>query len=724
MIKTQPIYDPLYTDKEKFIYLVTGGRGSGKSFNVSTFLSRLSFTAGHKILFSRYTMSSAKDSVIPEFNEKIELDGFEEYFKVNVNDIKNTFSGSEIIFRGIKAGSGNQTAKLKSLTNLTVFVVDEGEEWASEEEFEKIMLSIRGKGVHNRVIIIMNPSDENHFVYRKYIKNTHKIVDYDGAKVQISTHPDVLHIHTSYLDNLDNLSEEFIAIAQRTKETNRKKYDRVFMGRWADVSEGAIFKNYEVIDKMPSCVDNLVIGIDYGYTNDPTACTLVGIEGDNLYLKELFYLKGMKTREIAERLKEYNLKVISESADPRIIDEIAEYGIHIVPVNKGDVNGVGSIKAGINKMLEMNIHITKDSLNILEEFKKYSWEKDKDGQLTTRPIDGYNHCFVGNTLISTIDGLKPIKDTNVGDYVLTRNGYKRVLKKFDNGVKDVVNYTINGVNLTATPSHKIKTLEGWKEMRELSIGDVITKDVNYRSLMENYTSSIRTKDIYQEGQEGFTSLFGSFIMVKLKMVTRFITKILIRLITILRTLKNYLLRSTQKFTRMLSRVLNLRKEEGSTWTPLDTLRKNGTHQKKGESGILNTVKEYTKTEKKRSLSAKCAERSIAHTSVRTINFAQTTANRNGEGLAELTTSKESARCAGIHSLSTNTQKQNIAQEVVAELQVQPKGSDRVYDLMIENKHEYFANGMLVHNCIDGIRYCVLMEVMKVGSGNSGQGVFY
>lgn len=564
MIKTQPIYDPLYLDEDKFIYLITGGRGSGKSFNVSTFLSRLSFTAGHKILFSRYTMSSAKDSVIPEFNEKIELDGFEEYFKVNVNDIKNTFSGSEIIFRGIKAGSGNQTAKLKSLTNLTVFVVDEGEEWESEEEFEKIMLSIRGKGIHNRVIIIMNPSDENHFVYRRYIKNTHKIVDYDGAKVQISTHPDVLHIHTSYLDNVENLSEEFLAIAQRTKETNKKKYDHIFMGRWADKSEGAIFKDITLIDRMPISVDNLVIGIDYGYTNDPTACTLVGIEGDNLYLKELFYLKGMKTKEIADKLKEYDLKVISESADPRLIDEIAEYGINIIPVNKGDVNGVGSIKAGINKMLEMNIHVTEDSLNLREEFRKYSWEKDKNGQLTTRPIDGYNHCFTGDTLISTLDGLKPIKDVKVGDLVLTSSGYNRVLKTFDNGIKEVTRYVINGVELKATPNHKIRVGDGWKEISKLTTEDII--------ITSDYTPSLISK------------------------------------------IKHWLY------------------------------------------GCLD--------------------------------------------LGECNYS------------------------VVNELHGECIGSERVYDLMVENSHEYFANGILVHNCIDGIRYCILMEVMKVGGGNNGQGIFY
>lgn len=115
MIQVQPAYKPLYENEDKFIILVTGGRGSAKSFNVSTFLERLSFEEGHKMLFCRYTMSSAEISVISEFNEKIELDNTEEHFRVTKNEIVNKYSGSEILFRGIKTSSGKQTAKLKSI---------------------------------------------------------------------------------------------------------------------------------------------------------------------------------------------------------------------------------------------------------------------------------------------------------------------------------------------------------------------------------------------------------------------------------------------------------------------------------------------------------------------------------------------------------------------------------------------------------------------------------
>ena len=242
MIKVQPVYYPLYTCKDKSIFLIKGGRASGKSFNVSTFIERLTFELGHTVLFTRYTMSSAKDSVIPEFIEKAELDNTTDYFDILKSDVTNLVSGTKVMFRGIKTSSGNQTAKLKSIQGLTTFVCDEAEEWTSEKEFETLVLSIRVKGVQNRTIIIMNPTDDNHFIYQKYIKNTHKLVEYDGVPVQISTHPDVLHIHTTYLDNIENLSKEFLSNINRLKLKNPDKYAHSVIGRWTDVAEGVIFK--------------------------------------------------------------------------------------------------------------------------------------------------------------------------------------------------------------------------------------------------------------------------------------------------------------------------------------------------------------------------------------------------------------------------------------------------------------------------------------------------
>ncbi|WP_195210714.1 PBSX family phage terminase large subunit [Bacteroides faecis] len=392
-IKTQEVYNPLYNNTDKLITLITGGRGSAKSFNVGTFIERLSFESGHKMLYSRYTMTSADISVIPEFQEKIDLEGTNDFFDITKKDIINTFSDSVIMFRGIRTSSGNQTAKLKSIQGLTTFVCDEAEEWNSEEDFDKLVLSIRQKGIQNRVIIIMNPTDSNHFIYKKYIEKTHRLVEIDGVQVQISTHPNVLHIHTTYLDNIENLSPQFIQEMKRMKEEELEKYAHVAIGRWSDVAEGAIFKRFEIVDSIPDYAKKRGIGLDFGYSNDPSAAIECALIDNDLYLDELFYRTRMLSGEISDSLKPFRLKVISESADPRLIQEISNSGILIYPVDKSNINSKSSILAGIDKMLELNLKVTRRSYNLLYELRKYTWDKDKDGNYINKPIDKYNHAL-------------------------------------------------------------------------------------------------------------------------------------------------------------------------------------------------------------------------------------------------------------------------------------------------------------------------------------------
>jgi len=406
MIEVQPAYEPLYENTDKFITLLTGGRGSAKSFNVSTFLERLSFEEGHLILFSRFTMTSAELSVVPEFKEKIELDNTADFFTVNKTEIVNKFSKSEILFRGIKTSSGKQTAKLKSIQGLTTFVCDEAEEWTDERDFEKLMLSIRKKGIQLRVIIVMNPPDINHFIYKRYIEKTHKIIEIDGVDVQISTHPNVLHIHTSYFDNIVNLNETFLKETDDIKQKsldqckkpdgsidkhkfNNSKYAHTVIGRWAELAEGVIFTSYEIVNEIPDWVQKRGLGMDFGFTNDPTAIIDCGLYDQDLYLDELCYKTHMLTKDIVKVLKQHPNRVISESADPRLITEIRNSGVSIKAVEKF----AGSVKAGVDKMLELNLKITKRSHNLLGEVRSYTWAKDKDDNYTNEPVDEDNHAI-------------------------------------------------------------------------------------------------------------------------------------------------------------------------------------------------------------------------------------------------------------------------------------------------------------------------------------------
>lgn len=482
MSKTHKVYYPLYNDKEHFIILITGSRASGKSFSASQFIERLTFEynptlkIAHQILYTRYTMVSAAISVIPEVKEKIDIDGTQDYFKSTKTDIVNRMTGATIMFRGINTSSGNQTAKLKSIHGVTTFVVDEAEEWTSEEDFERIMLSIRQKGLQNRVIIIMNPSDSNHWVYKRFIEKTHKEVYYDGVPVQISTDPRVLHIHTTYLDNIEHLSPEFLNEVMEMRENEPEKYAHIMIGRWCDVAEGAVFKHVGIVDKFPENAKKVAIGVDWGYSKDYTAIVKCGIVGNRLYIEELCYKTEMLSSDIIKFLRPYadeGLFVYADSADPRLIDEVALGGIIIYGAQKG----AGSILAGIDKMQTFEIFTTRKSIHLQSEFRNYIWAKDKDGRYINTPEDHDNHCFTADTLILTNQGYKQIKDINVGDVVYNSDGWHRVSKTFDNGIQEVWKTIIElddrTIEINSTPSHKYKTKEGWKQLQDLTEKDVL-----------------------------------------------------------------------------------------------------------------------------------------------------------------------------------------------------------------------------------------------------------
>lgn len=400
MIINHSVYYPLYENTDKFIILVTGGRGSGKSYGVSDFVARLTFEynpekkIAHQILYTRYTMVSAAISIIPEFLEKVELDGTSDFFSKTKTDLVNKMTKSRVMFRGIHTSSGNQTAKLKSIQGCTTFICDEAEEWTNEDEFEKIALSIRTLGLQNRVIIIMNPADSNHWVFKRFIEKTHEIRYIDGVPVQISTHPNVLHIHTTFLDNLKNLSPQFIQEILAMKRENPERYAHIVIGQWVDVAEGAVFKKFGIVDEFPTYAKCIARAMDFGYSSDPTAIVRCGIIDNRLYLDELCYKSAMTSGDIIRELRTEEANgddgfVYSESADPRLVDEISLGGVIIYSVQKGN----NSILAGLSKMLDMQIFVTKRSVHLQEELRKYVYAKNKDGAYINYPEDHDNHLI-------------------------------------------------------------------------------------------------------------------------------------------------------------------------------------------------------------------------------------------------------------------------------------------------------------------------------------------
>jgi phage terminase large subunit len=362
-------------------YIVSGGRGSGKSFSVNALLVMLTYEAGHTILFTRYTLTSAYISIIPEFIDKLELFGFTQHFHITKDEIINKQTGSKIIFRGIKTSSGDQTANLKSLQGITTWVVDEAEELTDEQKFDTIDLSVRQQGKQNRVILILNPTTKEHFIYKRFFEDRGV---QEGSNI---TKGNTTYIHTTYLDNIDNLSKSYIEQIEQMRERRPEKYKQQMLGAWLNKAEGVIFNNWTIGEFKRKGVS--VWGQDYGFAADPTTLIETNIDTSTktIYLRECVYLPRLTTSQIAE----LNLKhareglIIGDSAEPRLISEIKAKGCNVKP----SIKGQGSVTYGISLLQDYDLVVSPDSTNLIKELNNYRWLERK----SNTPIDKYNHLI-------------------------------------------------------------------------------------------------------------------------------------------------------------------------------------------------------------------------------------------------------------------------------------------------------------------------------------------
>ena len=377
MLELSNKYNGLFSDSRYFV--VTGGRGSGKSFSINSFLLALTYEVGHVILFTRYTLTSAHVSIIPEFIEKIEI--IERYsdFHITKDEIINIKTGSKIIFKGIKTSSGTQTANLKSLAGVTTWVLDEAEELTDEETFDKIDFSIRNKIKDNRVILILNPATKEHFIYQKFFEN--KGIEAGTNVVK----DDVTYIHTTYLDNIENLSESFLNQINDIKERRPEKYKHTILGGWLDKAEGVIYNNWRVGSFNND--NGSVFGQDYGFSNDPTTLVETSIDKSKklIYVKLHIYQTQLVTTELA-RLNNHFTKgglIVGDNAEPRLIAELKHQGNNVVPCVKH------KITEGIEMLRDFEMIIDENSIDLIKELNNYSWLEKK----SQTPIDKYNHAL-------------------------------------------------------------------------------------------------------------------------------------------------------------------------------------------------------------------------------------------------------------------------------------------------------------------------------------------
>ena len=381
MIKINSKYKNLFKNNSRY-YVITGGRASGKSYSVCLYLLLLTFELNRTILFTRYTMTSVSISIYPEFLDKIETLELQDLFEITKNEIINKSTGSKIIFKGIKTGSGQQTANLKSIAGIDTLVVDESEELVDEDMFDKIDLSVRSNRHHNKIILLLNPTTKTHWIYDKFFEK--KGIKEGCNKVK----GDITYIHTTYKDIEDKLPDSFLRQIEAMKINNPKKYEHIVMGGFLDKAEGVIFDNWS-IGEFPDI--DYGYGQDYGFSSDETTLTKVGIDNKMkiIYLDEILYESGLTTTDIYNRIKDEvsNKEIVADNSEPRLIEELKRKGLNIKPC----IKGAGSIAEGILLMKDYKIVISERSTNIIKEFNNYIWSDKK----SNTPVDMYNHAIDG-----------------------------------------------------------------------------------------------------------------------------------------------------------------------------------------------------------------------------------------------------------------------------------------------------------------------------------------
>jgi len=370
-------YIPLFNGDTRY-YIITGGRGSGKSYAVNLFLNTLTYTEGHKVLFTRYTMTSAHTSIIPEFVEKIDVMGASDDFRVTRDEIINQTTDSGIMFKGIRTSSGNQTAALKSLSGVTTFVVDEAEELVDEAVFDKIDLSVRSNKQQNRVILVLNPTSKEHWIYKRFFESRGVEAGWNGIK------GDTTYIHTTYMDNKANLPDSFLYSIEEMKIKRPEKYEHQILGGWVNQQDGSIFKNWRTgnfVELSKTC-----LGQDFGFSEDLSTLVRVSVDdfSKTIFVKEMYGKAGMTTSQIIEANRRHAGMdlIVADNHEPRLIKEMKDAGLNVMPAKQKQ----GSILSGISLLQDYDIVVDRNSHGVIRELNNYSW-KDKGSV----PAVGYDH---------------------------------------------------------------------------------------------------------------------------------------------------------------------------------------------------------------------------------------------------------------------------------------------------------------------------------------------
>lgn len=374
------VYYPQLQQYNKRFNVYYGGSGSGKShFVVQKMIYKYLKYSNRKCLVIRKVGNTLRDSIYALF--KSVISDWNLYNNVEFRDSYLTITfcnGSEFIFKGL-----DDSEKIKSIANIDDIVIEEATE-LSLEDFSQLNLRLRSKNLYNQIHLMYNPISKSNWVYQYWHER------------EIDTKNTVL-LHTTYKDN-KFLPKSYVDSLEEMKETNFTYYKIYALGEFATLDKlvfnNWIVNNFDYHEILRENKDVIALfGLDWGYTNDPTAfiCVLADQVNKKLYIFDEFQQRGLLNNQIAQKIIDmgFSKEVISaDSAEPKSIDELYRNGIHRIKAVK---KGANSILNGIQFIQQFQVIIHPKCQHIIEEFQNYTWQKDKNGIYINKPIDKYNH---------------------------------------------------------------------------------------------------------------------------------------------------------------------------------------------------------------------------------------------------------------------------------------------------------------------------------------------
>ena len=380
-VNTTITFQNILDSTHKVIHNI-GGTRSSKSYSCMQYCIVKGIEEENLIItVVRKTVPSLKRTIMKDFKDIMVELGIWQGELFNITDRQYKFDNGSVI----QFISTDDPEKLRGVKSDILFI-DEANEIDEESYFQ---LSIRTSG---KILLAYNPT----------VSPQHWLRTMEECDRWVTTYKDNPYLDKSIVEEIEKLKEK------------NEKYWKIYGKGEFTANDKAIFE-FEIIDEIPP--SSIVgFGLDFGFSSDPTAMACIHREGDNLYLRELFYEKGLVTKDIIDRLSNLNLdraeEIWCDSAEPRLIEEIHRSGFNSKPVKKGP----DSVRFGIGVLQNFKLFVDRKSQNLINELYSYEWITDKYGYTTDKPIDHMNHLLDAIRYVAMMK--LSIKQQNKGKYIL------------------------------------------------------------------------------------------------------------------------------------------------------------------------------------------------------------------------------------------------------------------------------------------------------------------